>query len=216
MLRAVFLLVCAYALIEACEIKQTPINFDESRVELTKKYIKSSYNLDVEDIKIIPKIIIIHHTGIDDFNTSLSWFIEPKLLNNRPYIAMAGNVNVSAHFMVEQDGTVHQLMPDNIMARHVIGLNYNSIGIENVGGADFKDNLTLAQLEANVRLINHLKKKYDTIEYVAGHYEYRCFEKNALWLEMNENYRTVKRDPSERFMRDLRKNIKGFKEAPCD
>jgi len=33
-------------------------------------------------------------------------------------------------------------MPDNWMGRHVIGLNYNSIGVENVGGVDDKQDLT--------------------------------------------------------------------------
>ena len=60
-----------------------------------------------------------------------------------------------------------------------------------------------------------LKKKFETIEYVIGHYEYRCFEKHGLWLELDENYRTKKDDPSVRFMSELRTNIKGFKEAPC-
>ncbi len=37
--------------------------------------------------------------------------------------------------MVDRDGTRYRLMPETYMARHVIGLNYYSIGIENVGGS---------------------------------------------------------------------------------
>lgn len=210
-LLAFFLPICLAAL----EIKQTPIDFGETRVELTKKYIKSHYNLDVKDIKIVPKIIVIHHTAIDDFNDSLSRFTSQTLPTDRPEIVNGGAVNVSAHFMVERDGTIHQLMPLDYMARHVIGLNYSSIGIENVGGQNSKDNLTPEQLKANIELVAELKKRFPTIEYLIGHYEYRCFETDELWLEADRKYRTFKDDPSVRFMNELRTNLSGFKKAPC-
>jgi len=199
----------------AFEIQQTPIEFGDIRVELTKKYIKSHYALDVQDIKIVPKIIVIHHTAIDDFNDSLSRFASETLPSIRADINSGGALNVSAHFMVERDGTVHQLMPLDVMARHVIGLNYNSIGIENVGGQNSKDNLTKEQLEANVALVKELQKRFSTIEYLIGHYEYRCFEGHELWLERDKGYRTHKDDPSQRFMGELRASVSGFKSAPC-
>lgn len=217
MLKIIFTLIITTLSLLAYEIKQTPITFGKKRVELTKDYIKQHYNLDVKDIKIIPKIILIHYTAIDDYKDSLSRFTSQTLPGaKRPDIASAGALNVSTHFMVERDGTIHQLMPLDWMARHVIGLNYNSIGIENVGGEDDVQNLTVEQLLANIFLVNYLKKKFNTIEYVVGHQEYRCFEKTKLWLESDKNYRTEKNDPGMIFMRDLRANIKGFKEAPCD
>ncbi|PNV84157.1 MAG: N-acetylmuramoyl-L-alanine amidase [Sulfurimonas sp.] len=199
----------------ALKIEQTPIEFGDVRVELTKQYIKSHYALHVKDIKIVPKIIVIHHTAIDDFEDSISRFISETLPTDRPDITSGGALNVSAHFMVERNGTIHQLMPLDFMARHVIGLNYNSIGIENVGGANSADNLTKEQLRANIFLVKELKKRFDTIEYVIGHYEYRCFEGTPLWLEVNDGYRTFKDDPSVRFMDALREEINGFKGAPC-
>jgi beta-N-acetylhexosaminidase len=199
----------------ALKIEQTPIEFSKVRVELTKEYIKTHYNLDVKDIKIVPKIIVVHHTAIDDFADSLSRFKAEALPSDRPDIKKGGALNVSTHFMVERDGTVHQLMPLDFMARHVIGLNYSSIGIENVGGQNSKDNLTKEQLKANIELIKRLKKEFETIEYVIGHYEYRCFEGSELWLEVNDGYRTFKDDPSLRFMKELRANIEDFKGAPC-
>ena len=198
------------------EIVQTPIPFDEERITLTKEYIKIHYNMDVADITIVPNIIVIHHTAIDDYEKSLESFIATKLSTNRPDLVKAGMLNVSVHFLVEQNGTIHQLMPLDFMARHVIGLNYNSIGIENVGGENYKDNLTHEQLEANIFLVNYLKKKFNTIDYVIGHYEYKCFDKTNLWREKNPTYRTDKSDPSKRFMRELRANIKGFDKVSCD
>ena len=46
--------------------------------------------------------------------------------------------------------------------RHIIGYNWCAIGIENVGGVNGVEDLTDAQLEANVELIKYLHKKYAT------------------------------------------------------
>jgi len=216
MIRIISLLFIISISLLAYEIKQTPINFGQKRVELTKEYIKTHYGLDVENIKIVPKIVLIHYTAVAGFEDSLSRFKSQTLPTDRPDISKASALNVSTHFMVERDGTIHQLMPLDSMARHVIGLNYSSIGIENVGGEGFIQDLTVEQLLANIFLVNYLKKRIPTIEYVVGHHEYRCFEKTDLWLEKDDGYRTEKHDPGEIFMRDLRGNITGFKEAPCD
>lgn len=198
------------------EILQTPIKFNEKRIQLTKEYIKEHYGITAKDIKIVPKIVLIHYTAIESYEKSLGRFMQETLPNDRPEISKASALNVSTHFMVERDGTIHQLMPLDFMARHVIGLNYNSIGIENVGGEGYKQDLTVDQLLANIFLVNYLRKKFPTIEYVVGHHEYRCFEKTKLWLELDDGYRTEKFDPGEEFMRDLHANTKGFKGAPCD
>ncbi len=216
MKKLLFALIITTFTLFAREIIQTPIPFDEERIALTKEYIKTHYNLDVQDIKIIPKIVLIHYTAIDSYEKSLERFIPTKLPTDRPDLVQAGILNVSIHFLVEQDGTIHQLMPLDFMARHVIGLNYNSIGIENVGGENNQENLTQEQLEANVFLVNYLREKFPTIEYVVGHHEYRCFDRSDLWLELDKTYRTKKDDPGVSFMRDLRAKIEGFQEAPCD
>lgn len=200
----------------AQEIIQTPIKFTQKRIDLTKEYIKIHYEKDVDDIKIVPKIILIHHTAIDDYEDSLSRFADETLPSRRSDISSGSpSANVSAHFMVERDGTIHQLMPMDFMARHVIGLNYNSIGIENVGGENGQDNITEAQLKSNIFLIDYLKDKFKTIEYLVAHSEYRCFEGHELFLEVDENYRTKKDDPSSRFMNELRTNTSNLKMAPC-
>lgn len=216
MLKIILLMLTASCLLSAYEIKQTPISFGEERINLTKEYIKNHYGLEVENIEIIPKIVLVHYTAIATFEKSLARFKGETLPNDRPEISKASALNVSTHFMVERDGTIHQLMPLDFMARHVIGLNYNAIGIENVGGEGYKQDLTVEQLSANIFIVNFLKKKFPTIKYVVGHHNYRCFEKTKLWLEIDDGYRTKKFDPGENFMRDLHANIKGFKAAPCD
>ena len=216
MFKLFFTLFSLVTLINALEIQKSPIEFGDLRIKLTQEYIKMRYNLDVSDITIVPQIVMIHYTGVDDFAVSKAR-LEPSLLpSDRPDISRGGAVNVSAHFLVERDGTIHQLMPLDFMARHVIGLNYSAIGIENVGGANHKKNLTAAQLLSNIKLIRSLKEQFPTIAYVAGHSEYRCFEKTELWLEKDTKYRTQKQDPGDAFMKELRSALKGFKGAPCD
>lgn len=193
----------------ALEIKQKPIEFTQNRIELTKQYIKKSYGIDVKDINIVPKIIVIHHTASDSLKESFDRFYPEILLSDRTDIQNAGNVNVSAQFLVDFDGTIYSLMPETFMARHIIGLNLSSIGIENVGGD--KKSLTPEQLKANIELVKYLKDKYKTIEYLIGHYEYRKFEKHPLFLEKDANYRTIKHDPEQSFMEKLRANLPELK-----
>jgi len=191
------------------EIKQMPIEFTQKRVDLTKEYIKKSYGLEVQNINIVPKIIVIHHTASDDLKESFDRFYPEILLEDRKSIKKAGDLNVSAQFLVDFDGTIYSIMPETYMARHVIGLNLSSIGIENVGGN--KESLTKEQLKANIELVKYLKEKYKTIEYLIGHYEYTKFENHPLFLEKDPTYRTIKHDPAEDFMENLRSNFPDLK-----
>jgi len=61
----------------------------------------------------------------------------------------------TVHYLIDRDGTIFQQLPDTVFARHVIGLNHCTIGVENVGGG--KDPLTKAQLKAKEQLIRYLE-----------------------------------------------------------
>lgn len=211
----IFLFFCIGA---ACAVEpiDKPVAFGETRVAMTKAYIKEHYGLDTDDITIAPQIIVIHYTGINDLNHSMARFTDEALPTDRPDIADGGRLNVSAHYMVDTNGDLYRLMDETTMARHVIGLNYSSIGIENVGGAGHVQNLTKEQLDKNIALIENLLERYPGITYLIGHYEYRCFEKSPLWLEKNGGYRTYKRDPGPLFMEALRRRFPQLKKAPCD
>jgi len=194
---------------ETITIIDKPIEFHQKRINMTKDYISKHYDIKSKDINIVPKIIVLHWTAQMDFDKSFNRLKPQKLLSDRKDISSASALNVSAHFLVDRDGKIYRLMPETYMARHVIGLNYYSIGIENVGGYhNKKDDLTKAQLESNIKLVRYLKIKYPTIEYIIGHHEYRQMEKTPLWLEKDKNYRTIKHDPGSNFMYKVRSNIK--------
>lgn len=189
-----------------------PIDFSQNRVDMTKEYIKSHYGLNVKDITIDPKIIVLHWTAVPTFEGSFDRLKPEKLLTDRKDIAAAGALNVSAHFLVDRDGTIYRLMPENMMARHIIGLNYFSIGIENVGGKGDKiEDLTKEQVDANVYLVRYLKNKYPKIEYLMGHHEYKFMKKSPYWLERDPNYFTHKNDPGDKFMSAVRSRVKDLR-----
>jgi len=194
---------------QTIKIIDKPIDFGKERIAMTKAYIKQHYGKRVKNIRITPKIIVLHWTAEMGFDASFKRLQPEKLLSDRKDIASASLLNVSAQFLVARDGTIYRLMPENWMARHVIGLNYSSIGVENVGGKGNKaDDLTPAQLRSNIALVRYLKGKYPTIKYLIGHLEYRQMESTALWLEKDKGYRTVKADPGKKFMSEVRSQVK--------
>jgi len=199
------------------QIIDKPIDFGTERIAMTKEYIKTHYGKTVNNIEITPKIILLHWTADMSFEKSFKRLQPQRLLTDRKDIAKASLLNVSAHFLVARDGTIYRLMPETWMARHVIGLNYSSIGVENVGGqGNKKDDLTLAQRASNKKLIRYLKAKYPSIEYLVGHHEYKQMESTSLWLELDKGYRTNKSDPGDRFMAEMREASKelGLKMPP--
>ena len=155
------------------------------------------------DICIVPEIIVIHWTGSPTLNSALSEFHNDKVSNARPILRKAGEVNVSAQFVIDKVGRIYQLMPATFMARHTIGLNGVAIGIENVGDAG-KYPLTPDQLDANAWLVTHLKSTYPTIHYLIGHNEYLKFRGTPLWREQDPKYIDTKPDPGREFMDSLR------------
>lgn len=203
---ALFLGGCAPGL----HIRDRPISFSDERVALTRAYAAERYGADPAELEIVPRMVVLHWTAIGGLEGSFRAFDRETLAGSRPDLAGAGQVNVSTHFLVDRDGTVYRLMPETWMARHVIGLNHAAIGIENVGGAGGVDDLTDAQVRANVRLVRYLAEKYPTLEYLAGHHEYRLFEGHPLWRERDAGYRTRKADPGERFMRAVRAGVAGL------
>jgi N-acetyl-anhydromuramyl-L-alanine amidase AmpD len=208
--------VLILALLQSCsasrKIVDKPIVFNEERNELTIQYLKDRYGLEQDSPNIVPKMIVLHWTAIPTFEGSYDAFYNEKIPSWREVVSMASGLNVSSHFLVDQDGTIYSLMPETIMGRHVIGLNHCAIGVENVGGT--KDTpLTKAQLKSNIWLVKYLAKKYN-IEYVIGHHEYTLFENHELWLEKDEDYRTKKTDPGDAFMAKVRKATNNFEFKP--
>ena len=191
----------------AQKIIDRPIIYDSTRNSLSLQYLKERHGLEQTEPILTPKIIVSHWTAIPTLEGSFNAFNPVMLPSFRKELKGVSPLNVSIHFLVDRDGTIYRLMPEKLMARHVIGLNWCALGIENVGDGN-KFPLTEAQLKANIWLVKYLKKKYDSIEYLIGHHEYTSFQNTPLWKESNPNYRTRKDDPGIDFMTKLRKGVK--------
>lgn len=190
-----------------------PIVFDKERKQLSLEYLEKRHSLKQAEPSIKPVMIVLHWTVIPTIEQTFNAFNKSRLPGGRKDIASVSPLNVSAQYLVDRDGTIFRLLPDTVFARHVIGLNYCAIGIENIGSD--KNPLTTAQLLANEQLIRYLKHKYP-IEYVIGHYEYTRFRGTKLWKETDPGYSTYKSDPGTDFMRKIREKIKdlNIKGAP--
>lgn len=189
------------------QIIQKPITFNQKRIDLSLQYLKERHGLIQTQPTIQPKIIVLHYTGSGTLQSNFNYFNRTELENARSYNKNQSTLNVSAHFLVDRDGKIYQLMDETMFARHTIGLNYCAIGVENIGGP--KQALTAAQVEANIKLVKYLCGKFP-IEYLIGHSEYAVFKGSNLWKESNAKYFTHKADPGDDFMKKVRAGLKEF------
>jgi beta-N-acetylhexosaminidase len=134
---------------------------DEMRAYARRHYGISSYALNG------PKVIVEHVAVASSAAATRSAFVPDRRdpeLNELP--------GTCAHFVVDRDGTIYQLVSLRLMCRHTVGLNYTAIGIEHAG---FKDGDVLnnrRELAASLRLTAWLKCRYGVrLSNVIGHNE---------------------------------------------
>lgn len=194
------------------EIIDRPIRFDEERTRLTIEYRKAHQGNRIAGMSITPKVIVLHYTDSEDAEATWAYFDRPTISSDRGDVASASQLNVSAHFLVDRDGTTWRLMPETWFARHCIGLNHVAIGVENVGDGELSP-LTDAQVAANVALVRDLVRRYPSITHLIGHHEYRAMERGPLFKELDPAYRTEKDDPGPEFMERVRARVRDLELA---
>lgn len=202
---AALLLLFAAADGAALEIRDANI-FNAERRALTRDYCRTHYG-QADEVLQTPRMVVIHFTTLATYAASYAFFA--PLLNRREDIAGGGAVNISVHYMVDKDGTIYRLAPDDVVCRHIIGFNHVALGIENVGYNEAE--LTDAQLEADAALVAELKRRYPSIDFLIGHHEYqdRSLPHYALHRELDPSYKpTLKIDPGARYMARLRALLK--------
>jgi N-acetyl-anhydromuramyl-L-alanine amidase AmpD len=188
------------------DIVDRPITFDAERERLTVEYRRIHEDPEAQGTTITPRVIVVHHTALATLAASRRAFEPTRLPAARGELARGGAVNVSAHFLVDRDGTIYRLLPETTMARHVIGLNHVALGIENVGGLPGTP-LTPAQLEANAALVRSLVRRHPGITHLLGHHEAARMEGHPYRRERLAGYKTVKIDPGAPFMTALRARV---------
>jgi len=112
-----------------------------------------------------PKVIVEHYTAGPTYQSAWNTFAA-----NAPDLGMLPGT--CAHFIVDTDGTIHQLVPLKFMCRHTVGLNYIAFGIENVGTSDGGILANAREMRASLALAHWLACKYTIgAKNVIGHNE---------------------------------------------
>ena len=181
---------------------------NEHKLELTRAYARHHYGLDQYTLDSI-KMVVIHYTVIPTLEETVALFKRDSLTSNRKYIGNFSRLNVGIHYIVDTDGSIYSLIPDSVIARHIIGFNHVSIGIENIAAS--ASHLTDEQLASNVQLVKFLSDRHHTINYLIGHDEYNdtTLAHYSLYRSLDANYTPYdKPDPGSQFMTRLRKALK--------
>jgi hypothetical protein len=182
-----------------------PMAWSAERERLTLAYRRQHSDPDAADLAIDPRVIVLHYTAGGSATATRRYFDNERVEAARKEIARAGAVNVSAHFLVDRDGTIYRLQPETRFARHCIGLNHLAIGIENVGD-EAKIPLTEAQVAADAALVRDLARRY-RITHLLGHYEVMKFRDHPYYVERDAAYKNDKPDPGRRFMALVRARV---------
>ncbi|MGV1004954.1 MAG: N-acetylmuramoyl-L-alanine amidase [Candidatus Nanopelagicales bacterium] len=97
------------------------------------------------------------------------------------------------HFIVGKDAKVYQLVPLNLMCRHVVGLNDQSIGIEFVEESSASRVLARdAQSAAGVKLVRWLQERYGIADSdVIGHAQ---VNRSRFFTELQPGWRNTHTD----------------------
>jgi len=187
------------------DIVDRPISWSSEREALTVAYRRAHQDPAAADSRIDPHVIVLHYTGGSSWKATWRYFDRTRLEAGRAALRKGGEVNVSAHFLVDRDGTIYRLLPETTMARHCIGLNHVAIGIENVGdGARWP--LTAAQVEADAALVRDLARRH-RITHLIGHSESNTMRRHRYWLERDASYRNSKSDPGKSFLQKVRARV---------
>jgi N-acetylmuramoyl-L-alanine amidase len=189
----------------AVSIVEAPMKWNDRRARLTLEYRRAHSDRDAKDLAIEPRVIVLHYTAGGSAQGTRAYFDNIEIEGAREQLARGGRVNVSAHFLVDRDGTIYRLQPETRFARHCIGLNHIAIGIENVGD-DKKWPLTDEQVAANAALVRDLAARFP-ITHLLGHHEVMQFRDHAYFVELDPAYRNSKGDPGARFMARVRERV---------
>jgi len=142
-----------------------PIPYGATRRAEMARYARKHYGIDSSVLH--PRAIVEHVTATTSFASAYNTFaadVPDAELHELP--------GTCAHFIVDRDGTIYQLVPLNVMCRHTVGLNWAAIGIEHVGVSDAQVLGDAAQMRSSLALTVWLMWRYRIpLANVIGHNE---------------------------------------------
>jgi N-acetylmuramoyl-L-alanine amidase len=142
-----------------------PIPYGPARKAEMAAYARKHYG--IHSWRLHPKVIVEHYTGSNSFSSAWNTFAA-----NTPDPELGELPGTCAHFIVDRNGRIYQLVRTEVMCRHTVGLNYVAIGIEHVGTSDAQVLRDRAQLRSSLELSAWLVDRFHIrIRNVIGHSE---------------------------------------------
>lgn len=143
--------------------------FGAARMAETAAYARRHYG--TRTAQLAPEAIVLHYTESDTYASVRSLFeADQPNRGERP--------GTCAHYVVDQDGTIHELVPPTLICRHTVGLNHLAIGIEFVQASHGHEPrwaaqqvlARRAQAAAGAALVEALQRRFAiTDDRVIGH-----------------------------------------------
>lgn len=147
-------------------IKRCAIPYSTTRREQMAAYALRHYGF--RDFRLRrPQVIVEHYTATRTFPPAYNTFA-----NNSRDPELGELPGTCAHFIVDTDGTIYQLVSPQLMCRHTIGLNWTAIGIEHIGVNEQSVLTNKRQRQASFALTNFLRRRYKIkVSNIIGHAE---------------------------------------------
>ena len=143
-----------------------PIPFSSTRRSEMQAYSRRHYGIDRWQL-VHPHVIVEHYTAAESLSSAIATFsadVPDSELHELP--------GTCAHFVIDTDGTIFQLVRLSTMCRHTVGLNWTAIGIEHVGTSDGEILGNARQMASSLALTSWLMARYDiALGNVIGHAE---------------------------------------------
>ncbi len=142
-----------------------PVPFGAARVAQTAAYSARHYGQ--RTAVLHPRAIVEHYTATTSFSSVYATFA-----NDAPDVELHELPGTCAHFVIDRDGTIYQLVRLTLRCRHTVGLNWAAIGIEHVGTSDAQVLGNAAQMRSSLALTLWLMSRYRIpLGNVIGHNE---------------------------------------------
>lgn len=143
----------------APRIVRDHLEFGAARKAETAAYAKRHYG--TATWRLDPTLIVLHYTESDTYASTRSLFESD--VPNRGELPGA-----CSHYVIDKDGTIHELVPPSVMCRHTVGLNHLAIGIEFVQSSSGHDPpwaarqvlRRRAQVASGVALVEELQRRF--------------------------------------------------------
>ena len=146
-----------------------PIPFGAKRKAEMVSYVRRHYGSFLRPTwrLVDPHVIVIHYTDSPTFQSAWNTFADDV-----PDSELHELPAPCAHFVIDTDGTIYQLVSLGTMCRHTVGLNWTAIGIEHVGSSDGQVMNDRRQFDASLGLVRWLRCRFHIeIKNVIGHNE---------------------------------------------